>query len=369
MKIRREVLRLFRRSTHTQPLLHTNTFTHNAITQRRMCTPPLLHTDAFTHRRFYSQTVSHTDHFTHRCLYTQTHLHTHTHMRPFTPGPRKLEQMHCHTKKLSHPDPVTYRPCYRLRNVHLSKFPVDRFTSRTKPCTKENQVGSCPHRKTMPRFYFAPMVVPPNLPGFHTASKKSSVPTGLLPASLWSRSRKPCRAAWTGQQEDLSSPQSAAEVHVEPSGWLPCIELSTDRHGAVPIFQDSKIGTTWFFKHQMALSKLRAYAPGICSNFSTTVRFSNMLLQMSYLYLRLSTAIIELPIVVKQLKGSAQQTVLHSMQMKCMSQIFYGQCSGFPDWKNHFDHHCLLEWKGGLSSDCPVFGCLASKSFRIASWQ
>ena len=43
-------------------------------------------------------------------------------------------------------------------------------------------------------------------------------------------------------------------------------------------------------------AKLRAYAPGICSNFSTAVRFSNMLLQMSYLYLRLSTAIIELPI-------------------------------------------------------------------------
>ena len=84
-----------------------------------MCTPPLLHTDAFTHRRFYSQTVSHTDHFTHTRLYTQTHLHTHTHahMRPFTPGPRKLEQMHCHTKKLSHPDPVTYRPCCTVDTV------------------------------------------------------------------------------------------------------------------------------------------------------------------------------------------------------------------------------------------------------------
>ena len=180
MKIRREVLRLFRRSTHTQPLLHTNTFTHNAITQRRMCTPPLLHTDAFTHRRFYSQTVSHTDHFTHRCLHTQTHLHTH--MRPFTPGPRKLEQMHCHTKKLSHPDPVTYRPCYTVDAVRRPSWSVHfknknlherKSQNQTTAC---HQVRSCPHRKTMPRFYFAPMVVPPNLQVSTQPLKKARYP-------------------------------------------------------------------------------------------------------------------------------------------------------------------------------------------------
>ena len=112
-----------------------------------MCTPPLLHTDAFTHRRFYSQTVSHTDHFTHRCLYTQTHLHTHahTHATFYTRSPK------IRTNALAHKETFTSRPCYiqtllhgrrgetsRLRNVHLSTCPVDRFTSRTKTCTKEN---------------------------------------------------------------------------------------------------------------------------------------------------------------------------------------------------------------------------------------
>ena len=110
-----------------------------------MCTPPLLHTDAFTHRRFYSQTVSHTqiilltDACTRKCIYT------HTHATFYTRSPK------IRTNALSHKETFTSRPCYiqtllhgrrgetsRLRNVHLSTCPVDRFTSRTKTCTKEN---------------------------------------------------------------------------------------------------------------------------------------------------------------------------------------------------------------------------------------
>ena len=118
-----------------------------------------------------------------------------------------------------------------------------------------------------------------------------------------------------------SSPPNAAEVHVEP-----CTELSTDSTEKCPFSKVKQIRllqrSDLIFEVSDGFAKLRAYAPGICSNFSTAITFSNMLLQMSYWYLRLSTAIIELPIVVKPLKGSAQQTVLHSLQMKCISQIF-----------------------------------------------
>ena len=240
-----------------------------------------MHTATFTHRCVYTQTLLLTDSFTHRSFYSQMLVHanafTHTHMRPFTPGPRKLEQMHCHTKKLSHPDPVTYRPCYTVDAVRrpgsemstLVHFQLigslqEQKLARKKITESDDCLSSSwilPAQKDDATFLFCPDGRATKPSGFHTASKKSSVPTGLLPASLWSRSRKPCRAAWTGQQEDLSSPQSAAEVHVEPSGWLPCIELSTDRHGAVPIFQGSKVGTIWFFKHQMALLQSYEHMP------------------------------------------------------------------------------------------------------------
>ena len=237
-----------------------------------MCTPPLLHTDAFTHRRFYSQTVSRTDHFTHRCLYTQTHLHTHTHATFYTRSPK------IRTNALSHKETFTSRPCYIQTLLHGRRGETSQLIgslqeqklARKKITESDDCLSSSwilPAQKDDATFLFCPDGRATKPSGFHTASKKSSVPTGLLPASLWSRSRKPCRAAWTGQQEDLSSPQSAAEVHVEPSGWLPCIELSTDRHGAVPIFQGSKIGTTWFFKHQMALQSYEHMPQAFAATF------------------------------------------------------------------------------------------------------
>ena len=145
-----------------------------------------MHTATFTHRCVYTQTLLLTDSFTHRSFYSQMLVHanafTHTHMRPFTPGPRKLEQMHCHTKKLSHPDPVTYRPCYTVDAVRRPSWSVHfknknlherKSQNQTTAC---HQVRSCPHRKTMPRFYFGPMVVPPNLQVSTQPLKKARYP-------------------------------------------------------------------------------------------------------------------------------------------------------------------------------------------------
>ena len=99
--------RFTRKHLYTQTVLHTNAFTH-----RLLCTQANLHTDAFTQGGFYSQTVSHTDH-----LHTQTHTHACDLLHPIPLNKKKVEQMHCYTQTLSHPDPVTYRSSYMFDAV------------------------------------------------------------------------------------------------------------------------------------------------------------------------------------------------------------------------------------------------------------
>ena len=88
MKKWNEVLRLFRRSTHT----HTYTLTHLHI-----YTLTHLHTYTFTHLHTYTLTHLHTYTLTHLHTYTLTHLHTYTltHLHTYT-------LTHLHTYTLTH---------------------------------------------------------------------------------------------------------------------------------------------------------------------------------------------------------------------------------------------------------------------------
>ena len=200
-----------------------------------------LHTDAFTHRQFHTQIIL----LTHACTRKRIYTHTRTHATVYTRSPK------IRTNALSHKETFTSRPCYIQTLLHGRRGETSQLIgslqeqklARKKITESDDCLSSSsilPAQKDDATFLFCPDGRATKPSGFHTASKKSSVPTGLLPASLWSRSRKPCRAAWTGQQEDLCSPQSAAEVHVEPSGWLPCIELSTDNTEQCPFSKVQK---------------------------------------------------------------------------------------------------------------------------------
>ena len=117
------------------------------------------------------------------------HLHTHTHATFYTRSPK------IRTNALSHKETFTSRPCYIQTLLHGRRGETSQLIgslqeqklARKKITESDDCLSSSsilPAQKDDATFLFCPDGRATKPSGFHTASKKSSVPTGLLPASL-----------------------------------------------------------------------------------------------------------------------------------------------------------------------------------------